>query len=181
MKRRFRHATRIGEFREIADEGGQVVVYFSTDWLGENRKRNEAKTGTFEQEVALAGERGFTIEVDEKGAPLKPPTSLDRARLLAEKLEADPYNTFVALRALLPEMSKPGPVLKNLLRALELIEADVDEHELQNYRVYFPAGDGLEALTAYREHYQRLVKQVSKGVKPSAAHLRYEFVGAAKR
>ncbi|MER2560695.1 MAG: hypothetical protein ABTQ32_08255 [Myxococcaceae bacterium] len=182
MRRRFRHETRTWEYRIVEALNGKVSVFFGQDPqerpkkgapvdVFRDAKRNEGVVGTFDEELAKATARGFSIEVDEAGLPL---AQVDELRLLLAKYFG-PYARFEALRKLLTKAKQPQPVLELLLEQLRAIESDMDEHDTP-----FPGRTpDMGAVHAYRRHYEALRLKASAGQRLSADELRFEYeVGA---
>lgn len=161
-RRRFIHREDSSKSIQLFVEDG-VLVSIS---LRGNFRQKTAPLGSLESECKKVLGRGY-IEVDEAGnvlaraAPTEP--SLDALEL---RIGADPYGAFFEAKAALVAASEKNKVLTLLLRALDAIEADIDEHDAQNYNSYFPATDpeepGYGALHAYREHYERLTRSPKK-------------------
>lgn len=178
MRRRFRHEKQTHEYRIVEETNGRVSVFFGQDPqerpkkgvpvnVFQHAKRNEGAVGTFDEELAKTAARGFTIEVDEAGAPIDEVAEL---RLLLTKFYG-PYARFEALRTLLHKAKTPLPVLDLLLEQLRSIESDMDEHDTP-----FPGRTpDMGAVHAYRRHFEALKQKAGAGEPLSGDERRFAY------
>lgn len=166
-RRRLVHRDDASKSLEIFLEDSSAVVIT----IRGNFRQKAVALGGVERQVQLARERGY-VEV---GAlePVIPPLDLTA---LTSAVSSRPYETFAEAQKLLVDHPR-ADLLELLLRALDGIEADVDEHDAANYNAWFPPVDEDEptydALHDYREHYEKLLKSLERGKKLSAASLKF--------
>jgi predicted DNA-binding WGR domain protein len=189
MARR-RFVAKDGRYWEIgieSDLGGPTIV--TVTGRGGFRKVDQHKqmnlavaTERLEQLVREKCKAGY---VEEGGAPpsaAAPATA--SAATLAGLVERDPYRGFHAAREALATTADPAAVIAVLLRALELVESDIDEHDTANYNSYFPPTDTDEptydALHSYRAHYEKLRTQLAAGRRVSLRALTFEVTGRSR-
>ena len=170
-RRRFVHRDDASKALEIFLEDTSVAVLT----IRGNFRQKAVALGGIERQAQLARERGY-VEVDEHGAPLEPVVAPLDVSKLENAVSSRPYETFAEAQRLLVDHPR-AEVLSLLLRALEAIEADVDEHDGANYNAWFPPTDEDEptydALHDYRAHYTKLTKSLERGKKLSAASLKF--------
>lgn len=176
-KRFFRRPNRyfpgkFDEWREVHEEAGVVTVFFGTSetWPPRERRRSEGRVLGFDAECAATLERGYE-EVDAPGRPLRPRTDAD---VLREFALLGPFERFAKLRAHLVAAKAPAETLNQLLKTLDEIEGDLDEHDSP-----FPgprdAPPDMGAVVAYRQRFEQLKQRVERGDTLTDAERSYEY------
>ncbi|TCI84854.1 HEAT repeat domain-containing protein [Tenacibaculum sp. M341] len=99
----------------------------------------------------------------EKNKTAEIETNLTSLKTIVDK---NPYEVFLEIKKSLPKSKYKLASLELILRALQYIENDIEEHDTENYNQYFqptnPQEPCYDELWNYQEHYKQLLEKTKK-------------------